>query len=91
MSDTSKRQKVVHLTPAEFRLLATLLEQPGQAYSRDMLFNRVKGEDSECDLRNIDMLISRVRRALTAEGEANIIKTIRGVGYTIEEERVEDG
>ena len=81
----------VHLTPTEFRLLATLLEQPGQAYSRDLLFKRVKGEDSDCDLRNIDMLVSRVRRALTADGEANLIRTIRGVGYTIEQERAEHG
>jgi len=74
----------VHLSPTEFRLLCTLLERPGHVYSRDTLLNRVHGRDADVDPRTIDVHIGRLRKALNAGGETDIIRTVRGGGYSID-------
>lgn len=76
----------VHLSPTEFRLLCTLLERPGHVYSRDTLLNRVHGRDADIDLRTVDVHIGRLRKALNAGGEADLIRTVRGGGYAVNHE-----
>jgi two-component system phosphate regulon response regulator PhoB len=77
----------VHLSPTEFRLLCVLLERPGHVHSRDTLLNRVHGRDADIEPRTIDVHIGRLRKALNAGGEADIIRTVRGTGYALDRER----
>ena len=74
----------VHLSPTEFRLLCALLERPGHVYSRDTLLNRVHGRDADVEPRTIDVHVGRLRKALNAGGETDIIRTVRGGGYSID-------
>ena len=71
--------KLVKLTATEFKLLHQLASQPGRAYTREQLLNRVVGEGVVVVDRNIDVHIRSVRKKLGDLGE--MIQTIRGVGY----------
>jgi two-component system alkaline phosphatase synthesis response regulator PhoP len=69
----------VKLTSTEFKLLFQLASQPGRAFSREQLLNRVVGEGVIVVDRNIDVHIRSVRKKLGAYSQ--MIQTIRGVGY----------
>jgi two-component system alkaline phosphatase synthesis response regulator PhoP len=71
--------ELVTLTATEFKLLHQLASQPGRAYSREQLLNRIVGEGVVVVDRNIDVHIRSVRKKLGELGE--LIQTIRGVGY----------
>jgi DNA-binding response OmpR family regulator len=71
--------KPVQLTRSEFRLLDTLIRQPGRVFFRTELIDAALGEDTMVMERTIDVHIRALRRKL---GErADVIETVRGVGY----------
>ena len=74
----------VHLSPTEFRLLRHFLEHPGRVFSRTQLLDRVWGTDLEVELRTVDATIRRLRRALNAGGEADVLRTVRAEGYALD-------
>jgi two-component system phosphate regulon response regulator PhoB len=75
----------LELTPTEFRLLECLLRQPGRAFSRAQLMDAAIGEGAVVLERTIDVHIKTLRRKL---GEAaELIETVRGVGYRFREEQ----
>ena len=74
----------VHLSPTEFRLLRQFLESPGRVYSRGQLLDLVWGRDQEVELRTVDATIRRLRRALNAGGEADLLRTVRAAGYALD-------
>lgn len=76
-------QTELKLGPTEFRLLATLMEKPGRVYSRDQLLDLVWGRDIYVDTRTVDVHIARLRKALTGQGGADHIRTVRGTGYSL--------
>ena len=75
----------LELTPSEFRLLETLLRQPGRAYDRHDLIESALGEDTLVLERTIDVHIRALRKKLGPHGE--LIETVRGVGYRFRDER----
>ncbi len=71
----------VDLTPKEFELLWLLAANPGRAFPRDLLLERVWGFDAG-DARTLEVHVSRLREKLgPAKGW---IKTVWGVGYKFE-------
>ncbi len=74
----------VHLSPTEFRLLRQLLESPGRVFSRSQLLDLVWGRDQDVELRTVDATIRRLRRALNAGGEADLLRTVRATGYALD-------
>ena len=72
------------LTPTEFRLLECLLRQPGRAFTRHQLMDAAIGESAVVLERTIDVHIKTLRRKL---GTADLIETVRGVGYRFREQR----
>jgi two-component system, OmpR family, phosphate regulon response regulator PhoB len=75
----------VALGPTEFRLLRHFLEHPGRVFSRERLLDSVWGQDSEIELRTVDVHIRRLRKAINAgEGAADIIRTVRSAGYALD-------
>ncbi|MEX0941812.1 MAG: response regulator [Pseudomonadales bacterium] len=77
--DVTVKGELVALTATEFRLLYQLAAQPGRAFSREQLLNRVVGEGVVVVDRNIDVHIRAIRKKLGIYSEK--IQTIRGVGY----------
>ena len=74
----------IHLGPTEFRLLRVLMERPGRVFGREQLLDRVWGRDIHVELRTVDAHVRRLRRALNAGGDADLIRTVRGAGYAFE-------
>jgi two-component system phosphate regulon response regulator PhoB len=74
----------VHLSPTEFRLLRQLLESPGRVFSRGQLLDLVWGRDQDVELRTVDATIRRLRRALNAGGETDLLRTVRAAGYALD-------
>jgi two-component system, OmpR family, phosphate regulon response regulator PhoB len=72
----------VPLTPTEFRLLETLMKQPGRAFTRHDLMDAAVGDAIVLE-RTIDVHIKSLRRKLLDAGER--IETVRGVGYRFRE------
>ena len=77
-------EREIHLSPTEFRLLRHFLEHPGRVFSRAQLLDRVWGSDLEIELRTVDATIRRLRRALNAGGEADLLRTVRAEGYSLD-------
>jgi two-component system phosphate regulon response regulator PhoB len=80
----SRDGQPVHLSPTEFRLLLTLMERPGEVFSRERLLNLVWGRDTHVDDRTVDVHIRRLRKALGA-GVRGVIRTVRGAGYALDD------
>jgi two-component system, OmpR family, phosphate regulon response regulator PhoB len=72
----------LELTPTEFRLLECLLRQPGRAFTRHQLMDAAIGEGAIVLERTIDVHVKTLRRKL---GSADLIETVRGVGYRFRE------
>ena len=73
--------EIIDLTATEFKILHQLASQPGRAFTREQLLNRVVGHGVVVVDRNIDVHIRAVRRKL---GDySSLVQTIRGVGYRL--------
>lgn len=70
----------IDLTIGEFRLLEALLLSPNRALSREHLFEITRDGSFEAYDRAIDIQIARIRKKLGGDN-ADLIKTVRGVGY----------
>jgi len=71
------------LTRSEFKLLETLIRQPGRAFDRSELIDAALGEDTLVLERTIDVHIRALRKKL--DDQADLIETVRGVGYRFKE------
>jgi two-component system phosphate regulon response regulator PhoB len=71
------------LTPTEFRLLETMVRQPGRAFTRHELMDQAIGEDAVVLERTIDVHVKSLRKKLGDAAE--LIETVRGVGYRLRE------
>ncbi len=78
--------KSIPLGPTEFRLLRHFLEHPGWVFSRERLLDSVWGHGSDIEARTVDVHIRRLRKAINAEGGADIIRTVRSAGYALDAE-----
>jgi len=74
----------IHLGPTEFRLLRFFLERPGRVFSREQLLDGVWGRDAEVELRTVDVHIRRLRKAVNAGGKADLVRTVRAAGYSLD-------
>ena len=74
----------IHLSPTCFSLLEMLMERPGRVYSRERLLARV-WNDVIVEPRTIDVHIRHLRKALNAKGGRELIRTVRGSGYSLDE------
>jgi len=71
----------INLTFKEYELLALLVANPGIAFTREQLFNKVWGLEYFNDTRTLDIHIKTLRQKLGEYG--NLIETVRSVGYRL--------
>ena len=74
------------LTYMEYELLKFLASHPGKVFTRETLLSRVWGYDYYGGARTVDVHIRRLRAKL-GEEHANLISTVRSVGYRFGETR----
>ena len=80
--------RALHLGPTEYRLLEFFLMHPGRVFSREQMLDAVWGRDIHVEPRTVDVQIRRLRKAINAEGEVDIIRTVRSAGYALDLEEV---
>lgn len=78
-------QRIVHLGPTEFRLLEVFLAAPEKVFSRENLLTAVWGHAIHVETRTVDVHVKRLRQSLNAAGEADLIRTVRSMGYALTE------
>lgn len=76
--------KAVLLTLKEYELLKLFMESPGRVFTRDNILSSVWGGDFAGETRTVDVHIGTLRTKLEKAGD--YIRTVRGVGYKLEEE-----
>lgn len=82
--------KPLNLSTTEFKLLGTLVREPGRVFSRSELIERALGYDFEGFDRTIDVHILNLRRKLEPDpSRPRYIKTIYGAGYKLSESNSE--
>lgn len=77
--------KALKLGPTEFRLLTVLMERPKRVWPRDQLLDHVWGRDAYVDERTVDVHVGRLRKVLNAGGGTDLIRTVRGAGYALDD------
>ena len=78
----------IDLTAKEFELLRYLLRHPRQVLSRDQILQEVWGYDFGGEDNVLEVYVGYLRKKTEAAGEPRLIQTVRGVGYTLRNERV---
>jgi len=74
----------VELSPAEFEILAALLNAGGRVVTRDQLINRLHPHGEGIDNRSIDVYVGRLRAKLgDSSARPRFVVTVRGVGYRL--------
>jgi two-component system, OmpR family, response regulator MprA len=81
--EVSRGARDLQLTRTEFRLLELFMRNPRVVLTRSRIFEEVWGYDFGASSNALEVYVSYLRRKLEAEGEARLIHTIRGVGYTL--------
>jgi two-component system alkaline phosphatase synthesis response regulator PhoP len=81
------RGEVANLTPTEFRLLEVLAGEPGRAFTRLELLDRVFGFDFEGFERTVDVHVKNLRKKIEPDPrQPTYVKTVYGVGYKFGED-----
>jgi len=77
--------RLLSLTPTEFRLLTCLARHPGQALTRAQLLDAVWGYDAEVQSeRVVNVHIRRLREKVELDpGRPTLILTVPGIGYRL--------
>ncbi len=82
----TRGEEAIHLGPTEFQLLRAFLGRPTRVFSREALLDQVWGRDVYVEDRTVDVHVGRLRKALNLPGSPELIRTIRGVGYSIDQD-----
>ncbi|MBD0408206.1 response regulator transcription factor [Bacillus siamensis] len=85
------KSEQLELTPKEFELLLYLGKHKGRVLTRDLLLSAVWNYDFAGDTRIVDVHISHLRDKIESNTKKPIyIKTIRGLGYKLEEPKMNE-
>ncbi|RUM71461.1 MAG: DNA-binding response regulator [Sulfurovum sp.] len=77
---------LLELTAAEFDILSILIQQKNSAVSREHLLYDSEHIDDNSSIKNIDVIISRIRQKLSLiDNKNSYIKPVRGIGYLLTE------
>jgi len=78
-------RQAVQLRPRERRLLAVLMRRAGRTVPKSVIEMALSEFDRELSASAIEVLVSRLRRALGDAETGVVIKTVRGIGYALKE------
>ncbi len=81
-----ERSEILELTTLEFNLLTTFVSNPGRAWNRTQLIDKLWGSDFFGDERVVDTHVARLRKKIEPDpANPTFIKTVVGVGYKFED------
>ena len=77
----------LELTKTEFDLLALLVRNAGIVLSHTTIYEDIWGYDFGPDSKSLAVYVGYLRRKTEANGEARLVQTVRGIGYTLREQQ----
>ncbi len=83
--EVTRAGKVVPLTPKEYKLLDTLLSNPGEAINRRKLIDHAWGPDFDETNNELNVHIRYLRKKIDGGKNKTLIHTVRGVGFVLKE------
>ena len=83
--EATRSGRRLQLTPQEFVLLEYLCRNAGRVVTRSMILEKVWGMRIEPDTNVVDVHIYRLRGKVDGQSQRTLIRTLRGVGYVIDE------
>jgi two-component system OmpR family response regulator len=75
---------IAHLQPREFKMLEILLKNQGRVVTRSMMLDQIWGLELDTTSSIVQTNVSRLRLKIDRPGDTPLIRTVRGVGYTID-------
>lgn len=84
-----KTNQSVELICKELQLLEYFINNPNQILSKEQIYDKVWGIDNEIESNNLEAYLSFIRKKLKAINTNVNIKSVRGLGYKLEEENEE--
>lgn len=83
--EVKRGEKLIELSPKEFKLLEYLMKNAGQVLTREMILNRIWLYSPDIETRVVDVYMGYLRKKVDGENEKKLIQSIRGFGYTIKD------
>ena len=83
--EVKRGEKLIQLSPHEFKLLQYLISNKGRVLTREMILNRVWLYSYEVDTRVVDVYIGYLRKKIDSDFKKKLIHSVRGFGYMIKE------
>ncbi len=84
----ANNNKAIELTAFEYKVFEYLLFNPGKVISKTELTEHIYDQDFERDSNVIEVFIGRLRRKLDPRNRLNLIETLRGRGYRINQDLI---
>jgi len=82
--EVRKKEKVINLTPNEYKILLAMIRSPNKTFTRDELISTALGEDFEGFDRTIDTHIKNLRQKIEDDPKLpKYLQTVHGVGYRL--------
>lgn len=81
--EAKRGERRIELSPREYELLEFMTRNPRRVLSRDLLLERVWGEEAEANAVNV--YVGYLRKKIDGSGEVPLIRTVRGIGYALRE------
>ena len=78
------RDRVIEVTPNEFRLLRLLAENANKTLSRREIVENLGKDEENIHERTVDVWIGRLRKAIRKAGGGNPLRTVRFIGYVLD-------
>lgn len=78
-----KEQKTIRLSKIEYQLMEYFMINKNHILSKDMIINKIWGNDDETEYNNIEVYVSFLRKKLQFVQANAVIRTKRGIGYSL--------
>lgn len=83
--EVRRGDRIIQLTPQEFKLLQYLMSNKGRILTRDMILNRVWLYSPEIETRVVDVYMGYLRKKIDGNFDKKLLHSVRGFGYMIKE------
>jgi two-component system OmpR family response regulator len=83
--EVKRAGEIIHLQPREFRMLEILLRNGGRVVTRSMMLEQVWGLELDPKTSIVQTNVSRLRLKIDRPGDIPLIRTVRGLGYRIDD------
>ena len=80
-------EKEIKLSLQESQLLEYFIENKEQTLSKDQIFDKIWGFDTDVEISNVELYVFYLRKKIDFEKNQLVLKTVRGIGYILKEKK----